>query len=52
MKTKTKIKTEKTFFTDEMHKDIFPFQPSIGSRGYNVKKPIPSPNFIKISVKR
>ena len=40
MKKETK-KVE--YFTEEMHKEIFPFQPSISSRGYGGSKPVIKP---------
>lgn len=35
-----KPKQEVAMFTDAMHKDIFPFQPGISSRGWGGSKPI------------
>lgn len=42
---KTQNKVE--YFTDAMHKEIFPFQPSVSSKSWGAKKPITNPLVIK-----
>ena len=46
-----KPKKQVEFFTDAMHKEIFPFQPSISPRGYGGNKPVVKPIVVKIPKK-
>lgn len=48
MKTTTvKEKKKVEYFTDEMHRDMFPFQPAISARGYGGSKPVIKPLVFK-----
>ena len=46
-----KPKKQVEFFTDAMHKEIFPFQPAISSRGYGGSKPVIRPLVFKTGKK-
>lgn len=46
-----KPKKEVALFTDAMHKEIFPFQPGISSRGYGGSKPVIRPLVFKTGKK-
>lgn len=50
-KTQKKKKKEVEYFTDAMHKEIFPFQPAISPRGYGGNKPVVKPIVVKIPKK-
>lgn len=49
--TVKKPKKQVALFTDAMHKEMFPFQPGISSRGYGGSKPVVKPLVFKTGKK-